>query len=282
MKNKKSSYHSKIKKFMKIYNVTSEDLLSNEKIEFRYFCFRYLKYMRNIPLYNIQLNNKYESVLIEFRLFPHIEFLIRNMINKLDKNWSHTIICGNLNHNFILNIVKKIGKNIKVIKINFDNLTQNEYSNMLTTIDFWNLLFGEKILIYQEDSCIFKSNINDFLKFDYIGAPWLKSQKINSKNVGNGGFSLRTKKCMIDVINKIPHNIFVLESPIKDNIYLHNEDVYFTTNMIKYNIGKVADYNTAKLFSSETIHENNSLGGHNFWLSDKNWKLRLYQLISID
>ena len=29
---------------------------------------------------------------------------------------------------------------------------------------------GEKLLIYQEDSCIFHNNYQEFLKYDYIGA----------------------------------------------------------------------------------------------------------------
>jgi adenine-specific DNA-methyltransferase len=51
-----------------------------------------------------------------------------------------------------------------------------------------NLLKGEKILIHQEDSIIFKNNIMDFINFDYIGAPWPKNQDDNFNNVGNGVF----------------------------------------------------------------------------------------------
>ena len=65
-----------------------------------------------------------------------------------------------------------ISKNIKIIKTDYDNLNQTTYSLLLSTTKFWELFNGEKILLYQEDSCIFNSNINDFLDWDYIGAPW--------------------------------------------------------------------------------------------------------------
>jgi len=45
--------------------------------------------------------------------------------------------------------------------------------------------------------------------------------------------------------------------------------------MQKYNIGKVADFEAAFKFSSESLHNINSFGGHNFWISDLNWLNRL-------
>lgn len=281
---KNDSYYNDISEFCKIYGENIEDIFSNKKIEFRYFCFRYIDYIKNLKLPNIEKNLNYEAVLIEYRIFPHIEFILRNIINKLGESWSHTIICGNINYNFMLRMCSKISSNIKIINSNYDNLNQSSYSTFLSSSNFWNLLTGEKILIYQEDSCIFKLNIEDFLDWDYIGAPWPEYQNDNKIGVGNGGFSLRTKKCMLDVIEKISINDTVFNS---DTInYMKNtgqtigpEDVYFTLNMINYNIGNVADRDVSSLFSTELIYNINSLGGHNFWLSTTNWKDYLYKHI---
>ena len=57
------------------------------------------------------------------------------------------------------------------------------------------------------------------------------------------------------------------------------EDVFFTRVMIDFNLGKVADHETAKLFSIESINCENSLGGHCFWLCDPNWKKRLHKTV---
>jgi len=59
-------------------------------------------------------------------------------------------------------------------------------------------------LIVQHDGFVLNtSNWNpDFLKYDYIGAPWLTEATQRPENrVGNGGFSLRSKK-LLDVCNK--------------------------------------------------------------------------------
>jgi hypothetical protein len=254
----------------------------NPKIEFRNFCNRHLNYIRQFHIPEIALNSYYEAVLVEFRCLPHLEFLIRNTILKLGSKWSYTIICGQLNYNYMVDICDNISPHIKVIKTIHTNLDHSRYSTFLASLDFWKLLAGEKILIYQEDSCIFQTNINDFLQSDYIGAPWPNNQFDNSKHVGNGGFSLRTKKCMIDVIETISirdtqFNSSTIDHMKRTNQTIGPEDVYFTLNMIKYNIGVVADYNTASLFSSELIYNPDSLGGHNFWLSNLSWKELLYR-----
>lgn len=68
-------------------------------------------------------------MIIEFRTLPHIEFIIRNAIQKLGSKWSHTIICGNLNYTLCKNISKDISENITIINLNYDNMTQQEYSD---------------------------------------------------------------------------------------------------------------------------------------------------------
>jgi ADP-heptose:LPS heptosyltransferase len=49
------------------------------------------------------------------------------------------------------------------------------------------------VLVIQADGYVLngKSWLSEFLEYDYVGSPWLYS---DGKNVGNGGFSLRSKK----------------------------------------------------------------------------------------
>jgi hypothetical protein len=255
----------------------------NPKDEFRILCQQNINYIRNITIPNIQLDKSYEAVLIEYRKFPHLEFLIRNTILKLGTDWSYTVVCGLDNYEFMTDMCNKIHPNIKIIKTNYTQLNQSTYSLFLASLDFWNLLTGEKILIYQEDSCLFKNNIRQFLKYDYIGAPWPSKQNDNEYGVGNGGFSLRTKQRMIDVINTISiHNTEFNESTIEymknANMTVGPEDVYFSLNMIKYKIGNLAKRGDAFNFSTETLVNLNSLGGHNFWLNDALWRKRVGKL----
>ena len=282
-------YFIKIKQFMDIYfsnewNYVSifEKIISNPKYEFRYFCFRFIDYYKNISVKSFAQKSKKETVIIEFREFPHIEFLIRNTIHKLSEDWAHSVVCGNNNYNMIKNICNSISSNINIIKINIDNVSSTEYNNFMTSMQFWNNIKGNKVLIYQEDSCIFKSNINEFLQYDYIGAPWPMSKNVNKKHVGNGGFSLRNKQIMIDIVNKwttknTDFGIIINEHVAKFDEYVAPEDIYFTTNMINNDLGNIADYSVASSFSVEAIYNCDPFGGHNFFIGMKNtWLNHLY------
>lgn len=251
--------------------------------KFRYICYKLNIFLKNIPLPKIKRESFYEAVFIDFRILPNIEFIIRNCILKLGSKWSYTIVCGLNNYSYIENIVNTIDKNINIIKLEYDNLTNNEYSNLLMTEAFWKSLYGEKILIYQEDSLIFHNNITPFLKYDYIGAPFPKNNNDTQNGVGNGGLSLRTKCKMLEVIKKCCPKEISVSSFTKAYMELNGlenppEDVYFSKTLQKYKIGDVADWNTASLFSSEQIFNKNSFGGHKFWMGNDNWQSFLKEL----
>jgi hypothetical protein len=174
-------------------------------------------------------------------------------------------------------IAESIHRNVRVIQTEYDNLTPSLYSAFLASANFWHLLQGEKILIYQEDSIIYRKNINDFLEWDYIGAPWPAKQNDAPILVGNGGFSLRSKSVMLRVIESISimdtvPNSSTLGYMKSTNSTVMPEDVYFTLNIQRLGLGRVAPVSIASSFSTETIYNPSSLGGHNFWLSDKQWK----------
>ena len=263
------------------YLDNSHSYLDN-KSKFRLICQENMNYIRNLYLPDFCEKSIFESVLIEYRCLPHLEFLIRNTIIKLGNKWCHTIVCGNLNYDFIKNMCSTISNKIKIIKTNYNNLFPSDYSRFLSSVDFWNLFEGEKILIYQEDSIIFKKNVDDFIKWDYIGAPWPENQNDTKCGVGNGGISLRTKSIMIQVINTIriddvKMNESTLDYMKNTNSTCSPEDVYFCKTMEDYSIGLLADRKSATNFSTESILNKNSFAGHNFWINDENWIERIFE-----
>jgi hypothetical protein len=275
-----------LNKFCKIYKTNKNETKANDKIRFRFECFKYNYMIKHIDIPEINISSEWEAVLIEYRSFPHVELLIRNAILKLGTKWCFTIICGNLNYEFMKKICLQISRNIKVIKTNYDNLIPNDYNLFLSSLAFWNLLNGKKILIYQEDSFIFKNNIEEFMDCDFIGAPWPKNTNDTPNCVGNGGISLRTKQIMIDVINKISikntnYNDSTKIYMKKNKLTICPEDVYFSLNMQKFNIGKVADFDNAFKFSTESINNPNSFAGHNFWISDNEWLKRIQKNLNL-
>lgn len=270
---------SKMNKFCDKMHMTREEVLSNPKNEYHYVCYCNLDYMRMMELAVVPNNSELEAVLIEFRCLPHLEFLLRNCIYKLGNKWSQTVVCGKKNYHYLVNIVKHIGRDIRIIKLDYENLTQMEYNDLLFTPEFWNSFVGEKLLIYQEDTCVFKSNIDAFLQWDYIGALWPLEYGISKSGVGNGGFSLRTKKVMLECLTH-DENIElskVTERYMKENALKRiPEDVFFANTMELHSIGKIADHDTAKHFSSESF-TTDSFGGHQFWLNNPTWKNMVYK-----
>jgi len=269
--------------FCEKYNIHKDKINQNNHWYFRYICFKYNYFMKHVHIPKIKKKTPYEAVMVEFREFPHIEFILRNAIIHLGSEWCHTIVCGLNNYEMITNMVNQISTNINIIKLEVTNKTQTEYSQMLTTKEFWDMLHGTKILIYQEDSFIFKNNIQDFLEFDYIGAPFPKNVNDTPNLVGNGGLSLRTRKKMLEVIETISiENTLFNSSTIhymkKKNLIIPPEDVYFSKNMQEFGIGVVADWDSASAFSTESVNNINSFGGHKFWIGDKNWKERFKKM----
>lgn len=268
-------------------NATTSNVTCKER--FRACCLSLLPRMRLLQLPTPIVEGKEnESVLIEFRVLPHLEFLLRNTLFRLPSaEWSHTVVCGAGNVDFVRSLVDSLGQNIGVRVICLEkvvNLTQQEYSNMLLTSSFWRQFRGEKLLVYQEDTCLFGSNIKDFLKWDYIGAPWPLEYGINQHGVGNGGFSLRSKWVMLACCEHSPTTAIRIPPVVAE--YMKNnglntvpEDVFFTRVMEKFGYGCIADHETAATFSSESFPSTNSLGGHQFWMHNPKWEQRVRRLV---
>lgn len=271
-----------LNKFINDYNIKLDDIKNSNICEFRYMCYKLNYFMKEYPLPSIKKNSIYEAVFIEFRPFPHIEFLLRNAIHKLGTSWCYTIVCGKLNNKLIRSICGSISNNINIITLECENITQSEYSNFLMNEYFWNLLSGEKILIYQEDSLIFKNNVLEFLHYDFIGAPFSKQSDDTPNCVGNGGLSIRTKSKMLEVIkNCHMDNLILGNSTIKymDMVKLEvpPEDVYFSKNLQEFKIGEVANWDIAYQFSSEAVFNPDSFGCHKLWVSCEHWKKHIKQ-----
>lgn len=244
---------------------------------------------KSLPFFN--KSSKKETVIVEFRELPHLYFIIRNTIRVLNSDWSHTIICGTQNQNFINNIVKKINRNIRVIVVPRGNITRMEYSIMLLDSNFYKQFTGDYLLIYQEDSIIFREIPNKYFKFDFVGAPLP-----NIKNKFNGGFSLRNKKRMIEICeqyyDKLKGNFektknyleekkkIIIESGENINdrkfLFLYKieesllEDILLCEKCIN-----LPSFEEAREFSVEKYYFNNPVGGHQFWYSLKKVELWL-------
>lgn len=213
--------------------------------------YEYLTYMGNklksyIP--EVTKNTNHVAVILETRKDEHLESIMKNVLyylNETNSNikWGLQIFHGTDNEEFVKSITKNWGE-VKFNNIGTNSITKLEYSELMKTSSFWKSVYGEKILIFQSDSILLRSGIDEFLKWDYIGAPWSKPKE--NKWVGNGGLSLRTKSKMIEIC----------ETHYDESW----EDIFF----VKYlKANELSDIESAKRFSVEDVYSPNPMGIHN-------------------
>ena len=195
----------------------------------------------------------YTAIIVEPRKHKALSFVLNNFCENLSNDWNFIIFHGNLNIDYISDIIKgKLSNHkhrISMLNLNVDNLTIPDYNRLfINNFEFYDKIPTEIFLVFQTDTMIntqYKDLINDFLEYDYVGAPWIWTTPYGQ--VGNGGLSLRKKSKMLEIMKN------------GKNKHL-NEDVYFSmSNVIKLN---KPTFEKAKEFSMEMIFSEKSFGCH--------------------
>jgi hypothetical protein len=134
----------------------------------------------------------------------------------------------------------------------------------MTLPEFWDTFIGyERVLVFHMDSIIFRSGIEEFMDWDYVGAPCYNF--FGEQTIQNGGLSLRNPRIMEYICRYHGWNSD-LDDMIKVGQYstanFFAEDIFFTLRMIKHRIGNYAPLDVAKRFSLESRLEWGTFGGH--------------------
>ena len=152
-------------------------------------------------------------------------YTLTNFASNLGPDWPILIlhnddVSPHLERNKIVRLQKKSGvlHTASLERNGFPALSSansSSYSKLLSSTRFWSAMKAEHVLIFQTDSVLCSMSpwsIEDFLRYDYIGAPWI--DRWYGMDIGNGGLSLRKTKTMI----RITEN-FNFEKP-KTKIYI--------------------------------------------------------------
>ena len=193
------------------------------------------------------------AIIVETRPIPHLVNIIRSHFKFLPEHTDLAIFYGDKT----AYLIKKL-KPIISIKIK-DDFHRVSYNLLLTSPTFWgNFLLWDKVLIFQSDSMILREGIEEFYKYDYIGASW----KWTDEYAGNGGLSLRNPSVMFDICRNF-HNIQEL-----------NEDHFIVKTMHENKIGNLAPIEVADKFSCEAKFILGTWGYHaiDAWLSKEECK----------
>lgn len=91
--------------------------------------------------------------------------------------------------------IKAYNPNLPFEIVKIDKIGSKEDYSRFVIKDLYKYVETDYVLLIQHDGYVLNGESwgEDFLNYDYIGAPWLY---VDGKNVGNGGFSLRSKKLL--------------------------------------------------------------------------------------
>jgi hypothetical protein len=208
-------------------------------------------------------NENYTAIIIEPRKHRALQYVLLNALKNLSDKWNIIVFHGNLNKEYVENIINtKLSdyKNrIKTINLNIDNLDFYNYNSLMLDKSFYNNIPTETFLVFQTDSLIISKNkdvINEFLKYDYVGAPFDGIGPHNAhlnKLVGNGGLSLRKKSKMLEIIDSC-----------KASWDFNGEDRFFSFPCNNIPINKPS-FEEAQRFCSQFTLNENSFGIHKTW-----------------
>ncbi|CAF3191166.1 unnamed protein product, partial [Rotaria sp. Silwood2] len=219
--------------------------------------------------FNLQILNQFKNfssndfhpciaILVEFRTTDKIISVVHNVNHHIPSTWPIQIFHGKSNENFIKNstLLPLIISGKIFLTLMEKVYDKSRTNSLLTDAKFWKQVRGEKILLFQIDSIMCSNSphkITDYLQYDYVGAPWDPSWYRADRRylVGNGGFSLRSRRKILELISLIPYD---LQKP---------EDVWYAQNLHRVN-ASVAPVNIAKTFSVESVYYERPVGIHRF------------------
>ena len=211
---------------------------------FRQLCMADMPTFRRLPLHAPPPTRDRHALFLEFRPLPHVEAVVRNAMHRLGPRWAHTIICGPDNVD-MMRALAPPGVDVCCLP-HARGMTLPRYNELLTSARFWEGLEGEHLLLHQEDSFIFRSSdLEPFLAYDYVGAPWRNGR------VGNGGFSLRRRSAMLRLCRA--------SAPTR-----HAEDLHFD-QLLRAHGARVAPLEVARQFAMENVPHDDAIAGHQWW-----------------
>ena len=124
----------------------------------------------------LKKNSTFNSIIIENRIVINFEQILKNHIYFLNKNnkdvkWGLQIFHCEGNENFIRNIVDG-WENVVLTKLDIEHIDKKSHTELFKSLDFWESVQGETILNFQIDSMLLRDLSDNFLQYDFIGAPW--------------------------------------------------------------------------------------------------------------
>lgn len=132
---------------------------------------------------------------------------------------------------------------------NIPKLNNIDQLNLFCIKELWKYIDTPHFMIIQPDGYIINPELwkDDWLNYDYIGAPWsdlIMRTQLGHPGIGNGGFCIRSKSLAKFVSNKQKH----LQLPLT-----FNEDGYYSNKINTESFLKYPTTKEALAFSQEML-----------------------------
>ncbi len=203
------------------------------------------------------------AFLVETRPLPHLPALFVHMTSIIPPEWTFKFMgspkaISFLRSSTFIPRLESSGK-LQILELpnNYSLSNRETISRMFTDPHLYADILSpaEHLLVFQPDS-IFCANspttLNDFLEWDWIGAPWSKTATYG----GNGGLSLRRVSRILEVLQhqKREENDEALE------------DLWLTEKLHSLEGSHMPNATISKTFSVESVWDDTPLGYHVGWL----------------
>lgn len=206
------------------------------------------------------------AIIIESRPIPRLLRAIRNFYEVIEPNWEFQVWFSPLNERMLrdspfIQQAMRAGR-LRMYPMGRERFDVPWYNQlMMRNASFWEFVGRGtskncKLLIFQVDAVACKKSprkVEEFLHYDYIGAPW-KDPWYGDAG-GNGGLCIRGRDAMQACVAAFRG-------------YGANEDGYFTECVRDAEVRgerKIAHREDAKTFSVETLFYPTPWGVHNAW-----------------
>lgn len=228
---------------------------------------------KNFFIKHSELNDKV-AVIVEPRKLEIFPYVVYNVMYNLGPDWNLHVFAHD--KDFVETSLKNSEYKLNIISK--DTLMPSDYNTLFQSVDFWNNIKEENILIFQTDSCIINPipNINKYLNYPFIGGIYQFSCQENQlvKNIFMGythdwclhanqiqlnntpyhhysicgGFSFRKKSAMLDCIKKVDRQKIIdyrgnfgMNIHYYENVDVLGEDTFFqhALEILNYELPKI-------------------------------------------
>ena len=147
-------------------------------------------------------------VLIEPRQHYALEYVVKNALYHLP-GWGLYVFHSHDNEDFVRAALSGV-ENVEFRRMDTHSLAIADLNRMLLDPRFWDEVHADKALLFQTDSLFVRGGVEEFERFDYVGAPWARDNErtgllgsLVPPGAGNGGLSLRSVRKMREITRRL-------------------------------------------------------------------------------